>query len=101
VLLLIIEWALAFEVLGRISWQRNEDLGAESTWKAIALLFALGQLAMIIQTIVRAARYKAAVLVSRRLVQPLALRDPWAKRVGGPGGPQYPIGESDEYGISY
>ena len=70
-------------------------------WKTIGLLFVLGQLAMIVQTIVRAARYKAAVLVSRRLVQPLAQRDPWEKRVGGPGGPQYPIDETDEYGISY
>ncbi len=99
--LLVFEWVVAIELLGRFSWNTNEGMDATATWKTIGLLFLLGQLAMMVQTIVRAARYKAAVLVSRNLVQPLAQRDPWEKRVGGPGGPQYPIDETDEYGISY
>ncbi len=100
-LLLIFEWLVAVELLGRISWSANTGIDAESDWKRLALIFVLGQLAMLTHTIVKAARYKAAVLVSRNLVQPLAQPDPWKKRVGGPGGPQYPIDETDEYGISY
>lgn len=98
-------WILAIEMLvvfglGRVSWSINEDLGPESTLWTVALLFALGQLALIWQSISRGARYYAAVHVSNELVQPLAQPDPWAKRVGGPGGPQYPLDDSDEYGVS-
>ena len=34
------------------------------------------------------------------LIQPLSQPDPWASRIGGPGGPQYPIDETDDYGVS-
>lgn len=86
--------------LGRFSWATNLGVGEGTTWRTILLLLALGQVVLLWQTIVRAARYAAAVAVSRELVQPLAQPDPWAKRIGGPGGPQYPIDDSDEYGVS-
>lgn len=88
-------------VLGRFAWGLNSELGPESTWKTLLLLFALGQAGIVTQVICRAARYKSAVIVSRRLVQPLSQPDPWEGRVGGPGGPQYPIDGADEYGVSY
>ena len=46
-----------------------------------------------------AMRYHAALQVSVRVVQPLPRPDPWKHSIGGPGGPQYPIG-GDEYGVS-
>ena len=98
-LLLAVEIAVVAG-LGAFSWQTNTGIGPESTWSSVALLLVLGQLALVWQTISRAARYSAAVQVSRQLVAPLAQPDPWASRVGGPGGPQYPIDDSDDYGVS-
>lgn len=67
---------------------------------SVALLFFLGQAALLWEGILRGARYHAAAQVSRALVPPLAQPDPWASRVGGPGGPQYPIDMTDDYGVS-
>lgn len=78
----------------------NRGLDASSTWHDVALLFLVGELALIGRAIVHGAGYHAAVSVSRDLVPPLPRPDPWAHRVGGPGGPQYPIDSSDEYGVS-
>ena len=42
------------------------------------------------------ARYHAAVKVSQEIVRrPPEKPDPW-EAIGGPGGPQYPVGEDDE-----
>ena len=75
-------------------------LGADTGWHDIALIFLVGQMALIWRQVTRGARYHAAVAISRDLVPPLSQPDPWAHRVGGPGGPQYPIDESDQYGVS-
>jgi len=96
---------LALEVLvvfglGRLSSNFNASLDELSGWKSVLLLFLLGQAAILYQTISRGARYHAAVAVSRQVVPPLAQPDPWASRVGGPGGPQYPIDDTDDYGVS-
>ena len=98
-LLLVLEVGVVFAV-GLLAWNANTGIGPQSGWGVVALLFVLGQLALIWQAIARAARYSAAVQVSHQLVEPLARPDPWASRVGGPGGPQYPIGDSDDYGVS-
>ncbi len=87
-------------LLGKLSWRVNGAIGPQSSWLALALLFALGQAALLWQAISRGARYAAAVRVSRALVTPPATRDPWASRVGGPGGPQYPVDDMDDYGVS-
>jgi len=92
--------ALVVYLVGAWSWGRNQALGVDSAWTDVLILFALGQVAMLWQTISRAARYAAAVQVSRAIVAPLAQPDPWASRIGGPGGPQYPIDDSDDYGVS-
>ncbi|MCZ6596724.1 MAG: hypothetical protein O7B99_03710 [Planctomycetota bacterium] len=84
---------------GWLSWRISVGAG-DSSWMGIALLLALGQFALIWRAISRGARYHAAVVVSRALVPPLTKPDPWASRVGGPGGPQYPIDTSDDYGVS-
>ncbi len=98
-LLLAIE-ALILWVLGTLSWGVNTELSPQSGWIALSILLVLGQVALLWQGISRGARYHAAVQVSRALVPPLLQPDPWAGRVGGPGGPQYPIDVTDDYGVS-
>ncbi|QDU86454.1 hypothetical protein Pla163_36050 [Planctomycetes bacterium Pla163] len=67
-------------------------------WRVI-LLFAIGGITISISEIVQGARYAASVDVSRSFVRPIAI-DPWRDRVGGPGGPQYPVGPDDDYTIA-
>jgi hypothetical protein len=98
-LLFLLELAVllgAGALVSRIS--AGFDTGAG--WSTLALLFIVGQVALAWRAITRGARYHATVNVSRELVPPLPRPDPWARRVGGPGGPQYPIDVSDEYGVS-
>ncbi len=99
VLLLAVEWLILW-LTGILSWSVNTGLADGGGWKQVLLLFLVGQFALMWRAITRGARYHAAVQVSRALVPPLAKPDPWAHRVGGPGGPQYPIDQSDEYGVS-
>jgi hypothetical protein len=86
--------------LGLVSWDVNTEIEPGSGVTALFVLFGLGQAAILWQGISRGARYHAATQVSRTLVPPLAQPDPWASRVGGPGGPQYPIDLTDDYGVS-
>lgn len=97
--LLVLE-VLVVALVGHFVHGMNASFGAESTWFSLALLAALGQVALLFQALARGARYYAAVETSRALVRPLAKKDPWARRVGGPGGPQYPIDDQDEFGVS-
>jgi hypothetical protein len=98
-LLLALEASVVL-VLGRIAHGIDRGLDAGSGAGALLLLFALGQLALLAQGIARGARYHAAAQVSKQIVPPPAQPDPWAGRVGGPGGPQYPIDVTDDYGVS-
>jgi hypothetical protein len=96
--LLVLEM-LVVAVAGHFAHRLNIAFGAESTWLSLVLLASLGQFALLSQAFCRGARYYAAVETSRALVRPLAKKDPWARRVGGPGGPQYPIDDQDEFGV--
>ena len=98
-LIFAVEVALLW-LLAEFSWGVGSGLDEGGSWHDLALLFLLTQLALILRTITRGARYHAAVAVSRALVPPLSRPDPWGARVGGPGGPQYPIDPSDDYGVS-
>jgi hypothetical protein len=98
-LLLALEAAFLFGI-GRVSRDIADGFGPETGAGALVLVFALGQVALLLRGIVRGARYHAAAQVSKRLVPPLAQPDPWARRVGGPGGPQYPIDLTDDYEVS-
>ncbi len=98
-LILLVEGVIVFG-LARLSWGMNLGLDAESAGRHVWMLFVVGQLVLIWQTISRAARYAAAVEVTRALVPPIEEPDPYGNRIGGPGGPQYPIDDSDEYGVS-
>ncbi len=94
-------WITEAAALG-LAWILSDELqaalGAESNWIPLLLLVLLGQLVLFWRTIVRGARYGAAVQVSHSLIRPLPRPDPWKQTVGGPGGPRYPIG-GDEYGV--
>ncbi len=74
-------------------------LGEIGDWMPVLFLFLLGILALLLRSLIRGAGYHAALQVSVRVVQPLPRPDPWKHSIGGPGGPQYPIG-GDEYGVS-
>jgi hypothetical protein len=65
----------------------------------VALLFTVGQLALLWRVVLRGARYHAAAHVSRDVVRPIARPDPWRASFGPPSGPRYPLG-GDEFGMS-
>jgi hypothetical protein len=98
-LLFVLE-VLVLKGAGALAGPLSRGLDEGSTWHDVALLFLVGQLALLARSILHGAHYHAAISVSRDLVPPLPRPDPWAHRVGGPGGPQYPIDSSDEYGVS-
>jgi hypothetical protein len=54
-----------------------------------------------VREILRGARYHASVKVSQEIVRrPAQQPDPW-RAIGGPGGPQYPVGDSANDGETY
>ena len=69
-----------------------------SLWRVLALL-ALTVTTIVVRQIFDGARYAAALAVSERVVRPMRA-DPWKERIGGPGGPQYPISDEDEFSVS-
>jgi hypothetical protein len=69
-----------------------------AAWR-MPLLLALALLFVLWRELTHGARYAAALEVSTELVKPLVV-DPWQDRVGGPGGPQYPLSDSDEFRVS-
>lgn len=98
-LLFGIEAGVVF-ALGTFSHGISRELGSETGLGTLLGMFALGQAALLLRGLLRGARYHAAAQVSKQLVPPAAEVDPWADRVGGPGGPQYPIDWADDYGVS-
>ena len=85
--------------LGELSAWLNHGFGPDSGFDRVWTLFAIGIVVLLWRTIVRAARYHACVQVTRTIVEPLGVDDPWENTVGGPGGPRYPVGEED-FGIT-
>lgn len=98
-LLLLLELGVVL-VLGRLSRALSDGFGPDSGAWTLVAIFLLGQAALLARGIVRGARYHAAAQVSKQLVPLPVEPDPWAGRVGGPGGPQYPIDIADDYEVS-
>ncbi len=96
--LLLLEACVVTWLAGKITRWLDEGLEASPSRSTIVMLMVVSLLALIWREILRGARYYASVQVSRELVRPLSRPDPW-KSIGGPGGPQYPVG-GDEYGVS-
>lgn len=90
-------------VLGLCGWLQGLVEGrfaADPNGWHVTAMFAVGLLALLWGEVARGARYHAAGRVSQALVLPTDSRpDPWAQTVGGPGGPQYPVGD-DGYHVT-
>ncbi len=98
-LIFLVEF-LAVWFLGGLSWRWSTEFGADAGTTQLLMILGLGQALMIFQTIARAARYHAAVALSQVFVPPASSPDAGAKRIGGPGGPQYPIDDAEDFAIS-
>ena len=98
-LLLAVELALLVG-LGLAAAAVQRGFAPDSGLARVAVLGALGLAALALREVLQGARYAAACEASRGLVGALQPRDPWAERVGGPGGPQYTIGDQDEFSVS-
>lgn len=100
-LLFGVEIAVVIVATSLHTWIEEQTIGPTASWKSVAAIGALSMLVLTVSEIVHAARYHAAIQVSRRVIGPIARPDPWKHSIGAPGGPQYPIFEgSDEYGVS-
>ena len=91
--------ALFLAALGIASGWFDQGLLEQPTLGRIAVLHLVGQLGLMVRQITRGASYHAAVEVCRGLYPPAEHSDPW-KTIGGPGGPQYPVDDDDEYGVA-
>ena len=81
--------------LGLPASSLNHNLDATSGASSVGTLFAFSVIAILLRTVIRAARYHSAVQVTRELVEPLGVDDPWDDSVGGPGGPRYRVGDEE------
>ncbi len=98
VLLLLLELAVLLAAGAASRWL-DSTLASEASVARIVVLHAIAQLALLWRQITRGANYYAAVQASRSVIPPPPRPDPW-KTIGGPGGPQYPVDGSDEYGVA-
>jgi len=85
---------------GRVRGIFEGWLGPDAGWRALAAVAGWSLFVFAWLEVLHAARYSAAILVSRDVVPPISRPDPWKHSIGAPGGPQYPIIEGDEYGVS-
>ena len=76
----------------------ESGLAGGAGWVFIPMLL-ISAFALVLREILHGARYAAALIVSKRLVRPMPT-DPWGDRIGGPGGPQYPLAEDDEFSVA-
>ncbi len=81
--------------LGNLSASLNHSIDENSGKGSVAILFGLGILVILWRTVTRAARYHCAVQVTREVVEPYGVDDPWDDSIGGPGGPRYKVGDEE------
>jgi len=94
-IVLLLSEALVLLGAGYLSTMINRGMDETTGQSSVWMLFAITAAVIMWRTIVHAARYHAAVQVTRVIVEPLGVDDPWENTVGGPGGPRYPVGEED------
>lgn len=101
VLLLLLEALVVVGLLGGATRLFDGWLVDDPARATILAMGAVGLLAVLFKEVLRGAQYHAAVRVSQELIKPTLRPDPW-QTIGGPGGPQYPVGDDDgeRYGVS-
>ncbi|MEM8713308.1 MAG: hypothetical protein AAGG01_20370 [Planctomycetota bacterium] len=101
ILLLLVEVLVVLVVLGWWNGTVETRFYADANGWHILAFFGIAQLGAIWRQVTRGAYYHAAGRVSQALILPTDSKpDPWAKTIGGPGGPQYPISDDDGYHVT-
>ncbi len=96
ILLGFVELVLVTFALGSLSRFLATGLPERPSVGLVLVMALLSFIALAVREMLRGARYHAAVKVSQEITQPPeAQPDPW-QAIGGPGGPQYPVGEQEE-----
>lgn len=94
-----LEFLLVAFACGRFSRWLEEGLLERPSVGLVIAMGLVGALALMIREVMRGARYHSTMKVSQAIVRPPArATDPW-RSIGGPGGPQYPVGDGadEEY----
>ncbi len=84
-----------FVGLGLVASSLNHSFEASSGVGTVWTLFGISVIVVLSRTVIRAARYHSAVQVTREIVEPLGVEDPWESSIGGPGGPRYRVGDEE------
>lgn len=97
----LVEFLLVTLLLGAVT-RGFEGVLEESPSQAVVVsMLVVGLLGLMVREILRGARYHASVKVSQEIVRrPAQQPDPW-RAIGGPGGPQYPVGDGANDGETY
>jgi hypothetical protein len=96
VLLWLTEALIASLALGALVQWLERGLIERPSAGLIGAMALASFLALAVREVLRGARYHAAVKVSQTIVRrPKKQEDPW-QSIGGPGGPQYPVGDDGE-----
>ncbi len=90
----LVEFILVTMVFGWVTRGLENVLEESPSQKVVIGMLVVGLLALMVREILRGARYHSTVKVSQEIVRrPPQQPDPW-RAIGGPGGPQYPVGDS-------
>jgi hypothetical protein len=88
----LVELVLVTLLLGTVTRSLEGVLKDSPSQGVVAAMMVVGLVGLMVREILRGARYHASVKVSQEIVRrPTQQPDPW-RAVGGPGGPQYPVG---------
>jgi hypothetical protein len=91
----LVELVLVTLLLGWVTRSLEGVLEASPSQGVVVAMLVVGLVGLMVREILRGARYHASVKVSQEIVRrPAQQPDPW-RAVGGPGGPQYPVGEGE------
>ena len=94
-LLFLVELLFVSVLLGNVMVWLEGGLRDEPSQGRVIAMLVTGLVALMIREVLRGARYHASVKVSQEIVRrPPKQPDPW-RAIGGPGGPQYPVGEDE------
>ncbi|MGK0483406.1 MAG: hypothetical protein ACJAQ3_003389 [Planctomycetota bacterium] len=100
ILLLLVEVLIVVGILGWWNGTVETRFYADANGWHVLAFFGIAQLGVIWRQVTRGAYYHSAGRVSQALILPTDSKpDPWAKTIGGPGGPQYPI-DDDGYHVT-